>query len=313
VTVLISGELPNPAGGPGGRRGADAPALDNPASDPHVLAVGAADTRGTVWPHDDVVPEFSSHGSAARGVDLVAPGQSVQSLRTPGSYIDERYPLARINDTLFKGSGSSQAAAVVSGAAALLLEARPELTPDQVKTALTATATPLTAAGPQGQGAGRLNVAAAASYAGPFAAQPWPVSTGLGSLEAARGTHHVADEDVELAGEQDIFGNPWTPATWAPASAAGTAWDGGLWNGAAWAGDSWADGGDGSSWASRTWSSRTWSSRTWSSRTWSSRTWSSRTWSSRTWSAGAWADAAWTEGSWTSRTWSSAWSHAQVR
>ena len=44
---------------------------------------------------------------------------------------------------LFRGSGTSQAAAVVSGAAALLLQAYPNLTPDQVKAALVSTATPV--------------------------------------------------------------------------------------------------------------------------------------------------------------------------
>ena len=36
--------------------------------------------------------------------------------------------------------------------------------------------------------------------------QNFPISTGGGSLEAARGTKHVALDGVELTGEQDIFG-----------------------------------------------------------------------------------------------------------
>ena len=47
------------------------------------------------------------------------------SLRDPGSYIDEAHPDARVDDRYFKGSGTSQAAAVVSGAVALLLESGP--------------------------------------------------------------------------------------------------------------------------------------------------------------------------------------------
>ena len=42
-------------------------------------------------------------------------------------------PPAPLNDRFFKGSGTSQSAAVVSGAAALLLSQRPWLSPDQVK------------------------------------------------------------------------------------------------------------------------------------------------------------------------------------
>src|SRR5207253_6012016 len=50
----------------------------------------------------------------------------ILSLRDPGSFVDVANPTARVGDNLFKGSGTSQAAAVVSGAVALLLQARPE-------------------------------------------------------------------------------------------------------------------------------------------------------------------------------------------
>ena len=96
-------------------------ALNNPAYDPYVLAVGAADTRGTTGTSDDLVPGFSSRGGASRRVDLTAPGRSIASLRDPGSYLDSAWPSARYGDGLFKGSGTSQAAAVVSGGVALLL------------------------------------------------------------------------------------------------------------------------------------------------------------------------------------------------
>jgi hypothetical protein len=63
------------------------------------------------------------------------------SLRDPGSFIDLTYKsTGAVSDTLFRGSGTSQAAAVMSGAVALLLQQHPELTPDQVKRMLMATA-----------------------------------------------------------------------------------------------------------------------------------------------------------------------------
>ena len=63
--------------------------LTNPAYDPFVMAVGAADPNGTLDLADDQVPSFSSSGAPAAGrksrdPDLVAPGSHVVSLRAPG-------------------------------------------------------------------------------------------------------------------------------------------------------------------------------------------------------------------------------------
>ncbi|HMC70030.1 MAG TPA: S8 family serine peptidase, partial [Mycobacteriales bacterium] len=207
----------------GGNSGTTTSSLDNPATDPFVISVGADDPSGTATSIDDTIPQFSSRGSASRHVDIVAPGQSIVSLRDPGSYIDTEYPSAVVNSRFFKGSGTSQAAAVVSGAVALLLQQRPNLTPDQVKAALTSSATALPQAGAQARGAGLLNVfGASLALVGP-STQTWPKSSGLGTLEGARGDVHISDNGVDLVGEQDIFGSPWDAAAWSTASAAGTA------------------------------------------------------------------------------------------
>ena len=287
----------------GGNRGSTQPSLDNPARDPYVISVGADDLAGTTSTSlDDSVPDFSSRGSSVRQVDVVAPGQSIVSLRNPGSVVDTEYPAAVVNTRFFKGSGTSQATAVVSGAAALLLQQRPSLTPDDVKRLLMTTAQPLPMADAAGRGAGLIDVAAAGLAPRPYYVQRGTVSTGLGTLEGARGDSHVGDDGVDLVGEQDIFGKPWVPSVWAPLSAAGDAWDGGSWNGADWAGTCWC----GTSWAAATWSSRSWSSRSWSGIDWSSRSWSSRSWSSRSWSGDAWDSRSWSSRSWSGSTWSSA-------
>lgn len=284
-----------------GNDGENRAKMNNPAYDPYVIAVGAADTRGTVTTSDDVVPTFSSPGDAARRPDLVAPGQSIVSLRAPGSYVDEHNPVARVGDRYFRGSGTSQAAAVVSGAAALLLEQRPSLTPDQVKALLTSTATPLPKADPHRVGAGMVNVDAAARATPPRAQQGWPASTGLGSIEQARGSFHVADDGVELTGERHILG-PWDAATWAPASTRAQAWSDGYWHGAEWTGDCWcAD-----TWSGRTWAGRTWAGRTWAGRTWAGESWSGRTWAGRTWAGEGWSGRTWAGDGWSGRTWAGA-------
>jgi serine protease AprX len=274
--------------------------LDNPAYDPRVIAVGASDLAGTpAVTADDTVPDFSSRGDASRRVDLTAPGRSIVSLRDPGSYIDAVHSTARYQDRFFKGSGSSQAAAVVSGAVALLLDQRPGLSPDQVKALLRRTASPMPLADSAGRGAGEINLAAASLTAAPTGTQTAARSTGTGRLEASRGTQHVADGDTQLTGERDILG-PWNAKKWAAASSAGTAWVKGSWNGRSWTGTCWCT----TTWAGKTWSPVTWSGQSWSGRSWSGRSWSGRSWSGRSWSGDGWQGRSWSGRSWSGRSWS---------
>jgi serine protease AprX len=285
----------------GGNEGSSAAALTDPAIDPYVIAVGAADPRGTAmgWV-SPAVADFSSVGTAARHVDLVAPGRSVASLRDPGSFVDVNHPEGLVaGDTtgrLFRGSGTSQAAAVVSGAAALVLQANPKLTPDQVKSVLVKTARPISGATALQAGAGELDAAAAVTAAmatkasSTPATQTWPVATGLGSLDAARGDNHLADPDsgAVLTGETDILGSPWTPAAWSPSSAAGTSWSGGLWNGARWTGDSWTTGG----WARARWADSAWARARWADASWDRARWARARWADASWDRARWASSA---------------------
>ena len=283
----------------GGNNGSTQATLDNPATDPFVIAVGADDTNGTTSVSDDSVPTFSAHGSAQRHVDVVAPGQSIVSLRDPGSVIDTEYPKAVVNTRFFKGSGTSQATAVTSGAVALLLQQHPSYTPDQVKAALMDSAEPMPQASTQDQGAGLLNVAAAsAATIGP-STQTFTRSTGLGSLQGARGNQYLSDNGVNLTGEEDIHGQPWNAAEWASASANDAAWSGGTWNGSVWSGSCWC----GVSWTSRTYASATWSGNDWAGVSWLSHGWSTTLWSSHGWSGG-WVSHGWSSHGWSSHGWS---------
>jgi serine protease AprX len=275
--------------------------LNNPAYDPYVIAVGAADTRGTQSVSDDVVPSWSAHGDASRRVDMVAPGQSLVSLRDPGSNLDMTHPGARMGDRFFRGSGTSQAAAVVSGAAALLVQQRPGITPDQVKALLMDTAAPLPSADPSAQGAGLIDMKAARDAATPAASQSHELSTGTGSLEAARGTVHVVDPNgVELRGEQDIFGAPWEGNSWSGNSWSGNSWSGGTWNGNSWSGNSWS----GNSWSGNSWSGNSWSGNSWSGNSWSGNSWSGNSWSGNSWSGNSWSGNSWSGNSWSGNSWS---------
>lgn len=109
---------------------------DYPAKYPEVLAVGAVDDRGRIG-------KISVTGSH---VDLTAPGVDIVS---PGVF-GSGYRVA---------SGTSDATAIVSGAAALIRAKYPDLTAAEVVHRLTATATDAGAPGrDDAYGYGRLNL-----------------------------------------------------------------------------------------------------------------------------------------------------------
>jgi serine protease AprX len=275
--------------------------INNPATDPYVIAVGSDSANGTADVSDDTVSTFSNKGTIyTRNPDLVAPGDHVVSLRDKGSYLDTTYPAGRIGDTLFRGSGTSQAAAVVSGAAALLISQRPDLTPDQVKALLTGTATKIKGVAKPSQGSGLVNLAAAKVAPTPLnAVQKFKVSTGLGSLEASRGSVHVTVNGKKVTGEVDVHGRAFNSAAVAAGIQNRTNWSGVTWSGVTWSGVTWS----GVTWSGVTWSGVTWSGVTWSGVTWSGVTWSGVTWSGVTWSGVTWSGVTWSGVTWSGASW----------
>ncbi len=275
--------------------------LDDPAIDPYVIAVGASNTENTMNVRYHRPASFTSEGDGTRNPDLSAPGTHIVSLRDPGSFVDDTYgSTATVGNRFFLGSGTSQAAAVVSGAAALLLSQRPNLTPDQVK-ALLDTNTHQMYGPTDLKGSGELNLAGVLNAPTPSAAQTWPTSNGTGSLEASRGTDHVVDMNGnQLNGEQDIFGNTVDTTALAAAEANGTAWNGGIFNGSSWSGSSWS----GSSWSGSSWSGSSWSGGSWSGSSWSGSSWSGASWSGSSWSGASWSGSSWSGSSWSEYDWS---------
>jgi subtilisin family serine protease len=283
-----------------GNRGDGSERLNNPAYDPFVLAVGGADGRGTYSASDDVVGDFSSRGDATRAPDLVAPGRSIVSLRAPGSAIDVEHPEGRVGARQFRGTGTSQAAAVVSGAAALLVQQRPSITPDQLKALLTGTAQRLPAAEVRAQGAGMIDLKVARDRRTPHVVQTWAPALGTGSLDASRGTDDLVDDGVVLEGEQDIFGSPFDSPTWAAASLAGTSFADGVWNGNRWSGNRWS----GNRWSSAVWTGNRWSGNRWSADVWEGNRWSGNRWSGNRWSGNRWSGNRWSGNRWSGNRWS---------
>jgi serine protease AprX len=307
-----------------GNRGPGPGTITKPGDDPFVVTVGAADLKNTADRTDDIVAPFSSLGPTQDGIskpDIVAPGVTIVSVRDAGSSIDTAHPEARMgNDMYFKGTGTSQAAAIVSGVAALAYQANPALTPDQMKKLLVNRAKDYMAAQPGG-GSGLVNAYTTAFAAGMrldmgLARQPYVYSTGLGLLEGSRGSLHIyADinhngQPVLVQGEVDVLGNAWSGNAWSGNAWSGNAWSGNAWStyafeGNAWSGNAWS----GNAWSGNAWSGMGWDSNAWSGNSWNGNAWSGNAWSGNAWSGNAWSGNAWSGNAWSGNAWSSnAWS-----
>ncbi|TMK80786.1 MAG: peptidase S8 and S53 subtilisin kexin sedolisin [Actinobacteria bacterium] len=289
------------AGNLGFQRSHGSPALANPAFDPYIIAVGSSDSEGTQTVVDDTVSKFSAGAKwgNARAPDFVAPGAHLQGLRVPNSYIDANHPEGMIDARYFRGSGTSQSAAIVSGAVALLLSKNPSLAPDQVKKMLQNGAYKLSSFNALVQGAGELRMTPLLSMAAPNFTQSFLNATGTGLLELARGTDHLTRDGVVLRGEQDIFGHLVDDPAIALLESAGSSWSGGDWNGDTWTGSSWS----GSSWSGSSWSGSSWSGSSWSGSSWSGASWSGSSWSGSSWSGSSWSGSSWSGQSWSNSSW----------
>jgi serine protease AprX len=124
----------------GGNRGSSPDAVEHaPGNDPYAITVGAADDQGTPGRADDAVAPWSSRGTTQDGFakpDVTAPGSHIVSALPAGSTYARLCPTCVVGQSYIRAGGTSMAAPVVSGIAALMLQAHPTWTPDQVKQAL---------------------------------------------------------------------------------------------------------------------------------------------------------------------------------
>jgi serine protease AprX len=258
---------------------------------------------GTATEHDDAMGDYSASstgcGSSCKNPDFVAGGSHLQGLRVPNSYLDATHPEGVIDARYFRGSGTSQAAAIVSGSIALILQKYPNATPDQVKKYITSNAVKVPGADSQVQGAGEIRLKTMVQKTPTNYSPSLTMSTGTGSLELARGTDRMTRDGVVITGEIDIFGKAFNSTAMAAAEAAGSSWSGGTWNGSTWSGSSWS----GSSWSGSTWSGSSWSGSSWSGSSWSGSSWSGSSWSGSSWSGSSWSGSSWSGSSWSAGSW----------
>src|SRR5882672_5034168 len=160
--------------------------IHSPGIEPAAVTVGASNTYGTDSRADDAVTTYSSRGPT-RGYstelnglrhydnlvkpDLVAPGNKLIEAEAVKNALVIQHPEldARVstqdNRKMMYLSGTSMATPVVAGAAALLLQANPRLTPNLVKAILMYTAQPLAGFNTFEQGMGEINIEGAVRLA----------------------------------------------------------------------------------------------------------------------------------------------------
>ncbi len=142
--------------------------ITSPGNAPWVLTVGASSHMGTVERGDDTIASFTSRGPTALDrrakPDIVAPGIGIESLSNPDSSLyssASEYLLAGTRPApalpYLSLSGTSMSAPVVSGTVALMVQADPTLTPNQVKAILQYTAEVYPHYDPLTEGAGFVN------------------------------------------------------------------------------------------------------------------------------------------------------------
>lgn len=224
VPVVSAGNNPDEVGDPG--------------FDPRALTVGAADLKES----KAAVAAFSGSAVVA-GVqkpDLVANGVSVLGVLPPGSTVAQQNPSAHATGALWRGTGTSQATAVVSGAAALLLQQHPAATPAQVKASLRTSARDLPGTR---DGQGLLH----------------PTGKLVSDPDGA-----ALDGSGDLTGEASFDASSWSASSWSASSWSASSWSASSWSGATWNGESWVA----SSWSASSWSASSWSASSWSAASW---------------------------------------------
>jgi serine protease AprX len=242
-----------------------------PGNDPFVITVGASDTGRSVSTWDDTAAPWSAWGYTLDGFakpDLAAPGRYMVGPVPVGSTLYTERADHIVDTGYMELSGTSFAAPIVSGIAALILGRHPEFTPDQVKGALMAGAKPMPRAKDLSEGVGEVNASKSIQLPNPPTAN-----------KALR-RFVVSDP---LTG-----GLAFDAASWASAARADASWASASWDSASWAEASW----DSASWASASWASASWASASWASTVSAAASWADLSLASASWADNAEAEPA---------------------
>jgi serine protease AprX len=214
-----------------------------PGNDPFVITVGALDLDGTTRVSEHDVPNWSAYGYTKDGFrkpELAAAGRYMVGPVPANATLARDRASNLVGGGYIRLSGTSFASPVVAGAAALLLMAHPEWTPDQVKGALMQ----------------RARHVPEAEHG----------EAGVGEINASRSTLLSRPPNPNAALSRFVKPNPllgtneFDGTAWYTAARSSVSWDSVSWSDVSWTDVSWTD----VSWADVSWSDVSWADVSWS-------------------------------------------------
>ncbi|MCJ7700298.1 MAG: S8 family serine peptidase [Anaerolineales bacterium] len=249
-----------------------------PANDPFIITVGASNEKGDSNRDNDFIADFSSHTDENDFFikpEIYAPGKDIISVLASSSWWQNLYPERFIDGGYFRISGTSMSTPMVSGAVALLLQSEPNLTPDQVKYRLLATA-------------GKVG---AGNYLDVYAALTTPTKA---SANQGVMPHMLLAKMAMIAywastnGEEAI---DWESVDWEAVDWDAVDWDAIDWTAVNWNAVNW----NAVNWNAVNWNSVNWNAVNWNAVNWNSVNWNSVNWNSVNWNSVNWNSVNWDE------------------
>ena len=316
--------------------------ISSPAHNNHAITVGATRGHDTESTSDDVVASWSATGLDTDGrakPDVVAPGQSVVVAGAPGSWAYDEHSDGHLGGGYQRVSGTSFSTGLLSGAAALLVDANPGWTPDEVlgqllhsskKVAGGNAGTPWLPAAVSGTPKVANTSASDASGDATTALQD------LGPIDPSSLASIVGDEDLAVAYGSGWYGSGWYGSGWYTTDWFGSGWYGSGWYGSGWYGSGWygsgwyqlgsgwygsgwykadylgsgwygsgwyGEGFNGSGWYGSGWYGETWNGSGWYGDDWNGSGWYGSGWYGSGWYGSGWYGSGWYGSGWYNTSW----------
>jgi serine protease AprX len=254
------------------------PVLAAPANDPFIITVGASEEKGDADRANDSIASFTAYDETIDYFvkpEIIAPGKDIVSVLAGSSWWRNDHPDRFVEGGYFRISGTSMSTPMVAGAAALLLQSEPDLTPDQVKYRL------LETAGKVGK----------ANYLDVYAAVTTPT---IESANQGIVPHMLLAKMAMIAywanenGGEDI---DWDAVNWDAVNWNAVNWNAVNWNAVNWNAVNW----NAVNWNAVNWNAVNWNAVNWNAVNWNAVNWNAVNWNAVNWNAVNWNAVNWEE------------------